>query len=79
MLVGDWVPQNTHDIDFAHLPRVPSQHVVVVDVRAPNSPRDVVDWVNGGMSQHNYLTHHDGEYWLMWSQGQESKTASVNA
>jgi len=58
MLAGDWVPDDPHQIDFARLPRVPSQHGVVSDVRA-------VDGVN----QHNYLTHHGGQYWAMWSDG----------
>src|SRR5262245_52154735 len=69
MLAGDWVPQSTHQIDFANLPRVPSQHAVVVDVRADKTPRNTLDLKNGGMSQHNYVTHHDGKYWIMWSQG----------
>lgn len=45
-------------IDFAALPRVPSEHVVVSDVRARN-----------GVNQHNYLVHHRDRYWAMWSDG----------
>ncbi len=58
MLAGDWVPAQTHDIDFGKLPKVKSTHVVVSDVRA-------VDGVN----QHNYMVHHDGMFWIMWSDG----------
>ncbi len=58
MLQGDWVPSQVHDIDFANLPRIRSEHVVVSDVRA-----------KGGVNQHNYLMHFDDQYWLMWSDG----------
>jgi hypothetical protein len=58
MLAGDWVPAATHDINFAKLPRVPSQHVIVSDVRKTD-----------GVNQHNYLIHHDGKFWAMWSDG----------
>jgi hypothetical protein len=33
MLAGPWVPQNTHEIDFAALPSVPTEHVVISEVR----------------------------------------------
>jgi hypothetical protein len=58
MLAGDWVPDDSHEIDLAGLPRVPSQHVVVNDVRAAK-----------GVNQHNYLVHHGGRFWAMWSDG----------
>lgn len=58
MLGGHWVPANTHAIDFQKLPRVPSVHAVVSDVRQ-----------HAGVNQHNYLAHHHGKYWLMWSDG----------
>lgn len=58
MLKGDWVPAHPHDIDFDHLPRVPSQHVVVSDVRKEK-----------GVHQHNYLAFHEGQFWIMWSNG----------
>ena len=51
MLAGDWVPHDTHQIDFAGLPRVKSEHVIVSDVHEA-----------GGVNQHNYLIHHDGRY-----------------
>jgi hypothetical protein len=60
MLQGPWVPANPHQIDYAKLPRVPTQHIVVSDVRARN-----------GVNQHNYLIHHGGRYWAMWSDGPE--------
>jgi hypothetical protein len=58
MLRGEWAPDDPHDIDFDALPRIASQHVVVSDVRAQE-----------GVNQHNYLIHHDGRYWVMWSDG----------
>ncbi len=58
MLAGDWVPENPHRIDFNNLPKIPSQHVVISDVRESN-----------GVHQHNYLTFYDGRYWAMWSDG----------
>jgi hypothetical protein len=58
MLQGDWVPKNTHDIDFENLPRIPLQHTFVSDVRPQQ-----------GVNQHNYLIFHEGKYWIMWSDG----------
>jgi hypothetical protein len=60
MLAGDWAPSNHHKIDFDKLPRLPVEHVVVSDVRSRN-----------GVNQHNYLIHHDGRFWVMWSDGPE--------
>lgn len=58
MLSGNWVPESPHRIDFDNLPKIPSQHVIVSDVRKSN-----------GVHQHNYLTFYDGRYWAMWSDG----------
>ncbi|QDU42111.1 Soluble pyridine nucleotide transhydrogenase [Symmachiella dynata] len=58
MLKADWVPDDPHTIDFAKLPRIKSQHTVVNDVRKSK-----------GVNQHNYLVHHGGKYWAMWSDG----------
>lgn len=58
MLSGDWVPDNPQQIDFDNLPKIPSQHVVVSDVRKSK-----------GVHQHNYLTFYAGRYWAMWSDG----------
>lgn len=69
MLSGPWVPENTHDIDFAALPRVPSEHVVISDVRAQGTDPAKLDKKAGGVNQHNYLAHHDGQFWAMWSDG----------
>lgn len=60
MLAGDWVPADPHTIDFDALPRIPSQHAVVSDVMAAGGHR---------VNQHNYLVHHDGRFWAMWSDG----------
>jgi hypothetical protein len=69
MLSGPWVPENTHDIDFAALPRAPSEHVIISDVHAKGSPSDTLAKKAGGVNQHNYLAHHDGQFWAMWSDG----------
>jgi hypothetical protein len=37
---------------------VPGEHVVVHDVREAK-----------GVAQHNYLVHHAGKLWVMWSDG----------
>lgn len=58
MLQGSWVPEDPHRIDFHALPRIQSEHVVVSDAQS----RD-------GVNQHNYLVHHDGKFWIMWSDG----------
>lgn len=58
MLAGDWVPANTHDIDYDKLPRVPANYRVVNDVHQTR-----------GVNQHNYLIYHGGKFWLMWSDG----------
>jgi hypothetical protein len=69
MLSGPWVPENTHEIDFAALPRVPSEHVVISDLRAKGADPAKLEKKNGGVNQHNYLAHHDGQFWAMWSDG----------
>lgn len=69
MLSGPWVPEDTHRIDFAALPRVPSEHVVISDVRAKGNDPAKLDKKAGGVNQHNYLAHHDGQFWAMWSDG----------
>lgn len=58
MLSAEWVPESTHQINFANLPRVPSTHMVINDVRAEQ-----------GVNQHNYLAHYAGRFWAMWSDG----------
>jgi len=58
MLVGEWVPDDPHEIDFTCLPKIPGSHVIVNDARREN-----------GVNQHNYLAYYEGKYWLMWSDG----------
>lgn len=69
MLVGPWVPADSKQIDFEKLPRVPSRHAVVNDVRAKDNKPGELDKKRGGVNQHNYLTHYDGRFWAMWSDG----------
>jgi hypothetical protein len=58
MLAGDWLPNDTHQIDYDRLPRLPGLHSVINDVRPVM-----------GVNQHNYLDYYDGKYWIMWSDG----------
>lgn len=69
MLAGSWVPENSHQIDFSRLPRVKADHAVISDVRAEPIPRVTLDHKHGGVNQHGYLTHYDGRFWAMWSDG----------
>jgi hypothetical protein len=69
MLSGPWVPENPHQLDFASLPKVPSEHVVISDVRAKSNAPTQLDKKAGGVNQHNYLAHHEGQFWAMWSDG----------
>jgi len=69
MLSGAWVPDDSHRLDFDKLPRVPSQHAVVSDVHASGSSPTSLDKQKGGVNQHNYLAHHHGKFWAMWSDG----------
>lgn len=58
MLAGDWVPDDTHKIDYDKLPRVPANYRVINDVHQSN-----------GVNQHNYLAWHGDKFWCMWSDG----------
>jgi len=58
MLEGKWVPEDTHQIDIFGLPKIPLEHTFVSDARPHN-----------GVNQHNYMIHHDGKFWIMWSDG----------
>jgi Neuraminidase (sialidase) len=49
MLAGPWVPANPHQLDFAALPKVPSEHAVVSDVRAPETLRGKLNLKTGGV------------------------------
>ena len=72
MLAVPGLPADPRAIDFARLPRLPVEHVVVSDVRArPGTPVAAgrLEKDAGGVNQHNYLIHHAGRYWAMWSDG----------
>lgn len=56
-------------IDFARLPRVPSKHAVISDVRDRGGR-----WVH----QHAYVAHHDGVLWAMWSDGPGKRRARLS-
>ena len=53
MLSGDWVPENTHEIVFSNLPRIPSEHSVICDVRYAWGRK---------VNQHNYLVYYSGRF-----------------
>lgn len=57
-------------IDFEKLPRVPSTHAMISDVRDQGGK-----WVH----QHAYLTYFDGLYWAMWSDGPGVPQSGVSA
>ena len=58
MLTGEWLPEDHHEIDFSSLPQIPIRHIVINNVSAEN-----------GVNQHNYMVHHNGLFWAMWSDG----------
>lgn len=60
MLTGDWVPEDPYNIDFLALPRIPSEHSIVSDVRYAWGRK---------VNQHNYLINYEGRFWAMWSDG----------
>lgn len=64
MLAGDWLPLNMKQYGKLwadkNLPRIPSQHSIVHDVRDADGKR---------VNQHNYLAYYDGLYWVIWSDG----------
>ena len=59
MLAGDWF-DHPHDIDFDNLPKIPSEHSIVSDVRYAGGRK---------VNQHNYLVYYEGRYWAMWTDG----------
>ncbi|GAA5222317.1 exo-alpha-sialidase [Membranihabitans marinus] len=72
MLEGDWF-DHPHSIDFDRLPVIPSQHVVVSDVQSKDENESKYKFAGqhlaGGVNQHNYMIFHEGQFWLMWSDG----------
>jgi hypothetical protein len=69
MLAGPWLPEDPHQLDFQALPKVPSEHAMVSDVRAEETIPGALKKKPGGVNQHNYLVHHDEQFWAMWSDG----------
>jgi hypothetical protein len=60
MLAGEWVPDDTYEINFFNLPHIESEHSVVSDVRYAWGTKT---------HQHNYLVYFDNKFWAMWSDG----------
>ncbi len=69
MLAAAWVPEDSQTINFESLPRIPSEHVIVSNVAFKGHDPAKVDKEQGGVNQHNYLMHHQGQFWIMWSDG----------
>ncbi|WP_298868463.1 exo-alpha-sialidase [uncultured Gimesia sp.] len=57
-------------IDFVQLPKVPTQHTIISDVRDQGG-----NWVH----QHAYLAFFDGRYWAMWSDGPGKRRTKLTA
>ena len=59
------------EIDYAALPRIGGAHAVVsaatIDSSAIDEPK--IDLHNIRLQLHNYLVHHAGRYWCIWSDG----------
>lgn len=70
MLASDSLPANPDKIDFKNLPRLPSQHAILSDVRDHGGTK---------VHQHAYLAHHGGRYWAMWSDGPGGPIKNVSA
>lgn len=58
----------TREIEYGELPRVPSVHAMISDVRDRGGK-----WVH----QHAYLAYYEGRYWAMWSDGPGVPHANV--
>lgn len=70
MLSGEWLPEDTHQIDYGKLPRIPVKHAILSDVRDKAGTR---------VHQHAYLEHYKGRYWAMWSDGPGQPKAGATA
>lgn len=60
MLDLDGTGTSPGEINYERLPRLPSQHAMISDVRDRRGA-----WVH----QHAYLAHYDDRFWAMWSDG----------
>ena len=58
-------------IDFEKLPRLKGQHAVINQVAySPDyQPGDKLEMNRMRLNLHNYLAHHDGRFWCIWSDG----------
>ena len=54
------MPEDFKQFDFSSLPKIPSEHSIVSDVRYAWGRKT---------NQHNYLSFFDGRFWAMWSDG----------
>ncbi len=70
MLADGVLPDNPKAEDFKNLPKLPSQHAMLSDVRDKAGTR---------VHQHAYLSHHGGRYWAMWSDGPGGPQKGVSA
>lgn len=56
------MPDITHDFDFDLPPLVASEHDIISDGAKTNVTANLENKA-GGVNQHNYLVHHDGQFW----------------
>lgn len=68
------LPQSGTDsssIDYAKLPTLSGKHAVINPAAlGPHArPLDQVDLVDLRLNLHNYLIHHKGRFWCIWSDG----------
>lgn len=61
----------TDAIDYAKLPKLSGKHAVVNPVALGPHARtpDKVDMLDLRLNLHNYLIHHKGRFWCIWSDG----------
>ena len=59
------------DIDYAQLPTLSGSHAIInpVSLGPEADPPDKVDMEDLRLNLHNYLIHHAGRYWCIWSDG----------
>ncbi len=69
MLGGELSTDPNNLIEFKKLPRVPTQHAVISDVRDEGGSR---------VNQHANLAHYQDRYWAMWSDGPGKRVSGLS-
>jgi hypothetical protein len=62
---------NAEEIDYEKLPTITGTHAVVSPASFAEgvTPKEKYDLHNLRFELHNYLAHHDGRFWCIWSDG----------